>query len=57
MAKLSLMDVRRIRHQRTDGVSTARLAMEYGVSIKTIEDVVYGRTWVKVGRRVRRRSS
>jgi hypothetical protein len=47
--KLTPADVRRLRQQRADGAPSARLALEYGVSVATVHDVCAGRSWRRTG--------
>ncbi len=44
-AKLTELDVLTIRKKRLQGVSFGKLAKEYGVCKKTIQDAVSGKHW------------
>ena len=44
-AKLTELDVLTIKEKRLQGVSFGKLAKEYGVCKKTIQDAVSGKTW------------
>ena len=45
MAELTEFDVMAIRSQRMQGKSFSKLAEEYGVCKKTIQDAVSGKNW------------
>ncbi|MFE5093267.1 HNH endonuclease [Streptomyces sp. NPDC056638] len=44
-ARLSVSDVRTIRHLRSEGVSQYRVAAKHGISRSAVADIDAGRTW------------